>query len=346
MEKKIKDALILAGVGTGVILAAKALFKKKLEYDLKDKVVLITGGSRGLGLVMGREFAKQGAKIAICSRDEAELSRARVDLESLGAEVLDVVCDVTVQENVNEMVKAVKARFGRIDVLVNNAGVIQVGPIEVQTLEDFNQAMDVHFFGPLYTMMAVLPDMRERNEGRIINISSVGGKVSVPHLAPYCASKFALTGLSSSMRAELAKDNVYVTTVCPGLMRTGSHINATFKGQNKAEFAWFSIGNGSPLASINAERAASQIVRACRRGDAELVISIQAQLAVKFQNLFPELTADLMSLVNQLLPSANGGVGKGYAKGKESESVVSPSILTTLVDKASEKNNELGAATA
>jgi short-subunit dehydrogenase len=346
MEKKIKDALILAGVGAGMALAAKALFKKKREYDLKDKVVLITGGSRGLGLVMARQFAKQGARLAICARDEAELARARVELETLGAEVLDIVCDVTVQENVNEMVEAVRNRFGRIDVLVNNAGVIQVGPIEVQTLEDFQQAMDVHFFGPLYTMMAVLPEMRERSDGRIVNISSIGGKVSVPHLAPYSASKFALTGLSSAMRVELAKNNVYVTTVCPGLMRTGSHINAVFKGQNKAEFAWFSIGNGLPCTSIKAERAASQIIKACKQGDAELLISMQAQLAVKFQNMFPELTADLMSLVNQILPSAAGGIGTGHAKGIDSESAIAPSILTTLVDKASEKNNELGAALA
>lgn len=341
MEKKINNALLLAA-GAGLIAAtAKMLLRKKRTYNLKDKVVLITGGSRGLGLVMAREFAEQGARLAVCARDEAELDRARADIESIGAEVFDYVCDVTIQEKVNEMVKAVRNRFGRIDVLVNNAGVIQVGPMEVQTLEDFKQAMNVHFFAPLYAMLAVLPEMRERKDGRIINISSFGGKVAVPHLAPYCASKFALTGLSSAFRIELLKDNVYVTTVCPGLMRTGSHVKADFKGQNEAEFALFSIVNGLPFTSINAERAASQIVEACKRGDAELIITIQAEIAVKFSALFPELTADLAGLVNQFLPSG-GGIGKAHAKGKDSESFLSPSILTTLADKASERNNELG----
>ena len=145
MEKKISNAVLLAA-GAGLCFAAtKLLFRKKRTFNLKDKVVLITGGSRGLGLVMAREFAAQGARLAISARDEAELDRARADMESGGAEVFDYVCDVTIQEKVNEMVEAVRNRFGRIDVLVNNAGVIQVGPLEAQTLEDFKQAMDIHF---------------------------------------------------------------------------------------------------------------------------------------------------------------------------------------------------------
>ena len=170
------------------------------------------------------------------------------------------------------MVAAVSNRFHQIDVLVNNAGVIQVGPIEVMTHEDFELAMQAHLWGPLNTILAVLPSMRQRREGRIVNISSIGGKVAVPHLVPYSASKFALVGLSKGLRAELMKDNVVVTTVCPGLMRTGSPRNADFKGQHRFEYAWFSISDALPLLTVSAENAARQIVQACKRGQAELVI--------------------------------------------------------------------------
>jgi NAD(P)-dependent dehydrogenase (short-subunit alcohol dehydrogenase family) len=322
------------------LVAARAAFRKWNEYDLRGKTVLITGGSRGLGLVMAREFAREGAKVAICARDVEELERARHDLDKRGARVLAVPCDVTERAQVIELVNVVRDHYGRIDVLVNNAGVIQVGPVEVMTIEDYEDAMLTHFWGPLYTTLAVLPEMRARRDGRIVNISSIGGKISVPHLVPYSASKFALVGLSEGLRAELKKDGVVVTTVCPGLMRTGSPRNATFKGQHRAEYAWFSISDALPVSAMKAERAARQIIAACKRGDAEIILSIQAELAVRFHGLFPGLTADLLALVNRLLPRA-GGIGKRRAKGKDSQSSWSPSLLTALNEKAAMQNNEV-----
>ncbi|HEY0003202.1 MAG TPA: SDR family NAD(P)-dependent oxidoreductase [Pyrinomonadaceae bacterium] len=340
MSNQNRDGLWLAAAGVGALVAARALLRKWREYDLREKVVLITGGSRGLGLVLAREMAEQGASLAICARDVDELERARADLLRRGARVVAVPCDVTDREQVREMIDVVTEHFGRIDVLVNNAGVIQVGPVEVMTLEDYEQAMNVHFWGPLYTTLAVLPQMRRRREGRIVNISSIGGKISVPHLLPYSASKFALVGLSEGLRAELAKDRIVVTTVCPGLMRTGSPRNANFKGQHRAEYAWFSISDSLPVTAMQAERAARQIVEACRRGDAEIVLSVQAQLAVRFHGLFPGLTQDLLGFVNRLLP-APGGIGRKRAKGKDSASSLSPSWLTTLTEWAAQRNNEM-----
>jgi short-subunit dehydrogenase len=341
VENKGKSGFWLAtALGVGAVAAFTILGKNRSKYSFQDKVVLITGGSRGLGLVLARTLAGEGAKIAICARNVEELARAREDLQNRGVEVFETVCDVRNQSEVKRMIDAVCNYYGQIDVLVNNAGVIQVGPLEVQTQKDFENAMAIHFWGAYYTMSAAIPKMRERGAGKIVNISSIGGKVSIPHLAPYCASKFALVGLSGAMRAELAKDNIQVTTVCPGLMRTGSHVNAVFKGQNEKEFAWFSIGNALPVSSITAERAAEQIVEACRRGDAELTISIQAQFATKVNALFPELTAEILQLVNRLLPEA-GGIGKNYALGKESQSFVSPSFLTAQLDEESYRNNEL-----
>lgn len=333
----LKELVIGTVVGAGV---AAAFGKSRKRFIFRGKTVLITGGSRGLGLVLARQFADEGARIAICARDPAEVERAREELESSGAEVFSAVCDVTGPQDVDRLMLDVRMRYGQIDVLVNNAGVIQVGPLETQTRKDFEDAMAVHFWGPFNTMQAVLPEMRRRKSGRIINISSIGGKVAVPHLLPYCASKFALAGLSAGMRAELAMDNIFVTTVCPGLMRTGSHINAKFKGQNKKEFALFSLSNATPVTSINADRAAARIVEACRRGDAELIISIQAKLAVKMNALFPEITADIMALVNEFLPDP-GGIGKDILTGLESTSAISPSFVTSAIDQASGENNEL-----
>jgi NAD(P)-dependent dehydrogenase (short-subunit alcohol dehydrogenase family) len=331
--------LIGAALGVGAVSALTLWNRSRRNFDFKDKVVLITGGSRGLGLVLAREFAEHGARIAICARDAAELAAAKEDLEARGAEVFDALCDVTDSEEINHLVGDVCMRFGQIDVLVNNAGIIQVGPLAAQTEQDFEDSMAIHFWAPYRMIQTVLPIMRGAGAGRIINIASIGGKIAVPHLAPYCAGKFALVGLSSALRVELAKENIFVTTVCPGLMRTGSHVNAYFKGQNQKEYALFSISNALPVSSISAESAARQIVAAAKRGDAEAVISIQAKMAVKMNALFPGMTAEILSLVNRLLPS-NGGIGTAKVSGKQSESWLAPSILTALSDKEIIENNE------
>jgi len=226
-------------------------------------------------------------------------------------------------------------------VLVNNAGVITMGPVETMTLDDFHHAMDVNFWGAVHAIYAALPTMRARGSGRIVNITSIGGKVSVPHLSPYCASKFALVGLSEGLRAELAHDGILVTTVCPGLMRTGSPRNADFKGQHQSEYAWFSISDALPGLSMDAERAARRIVRACARGEPEIILTAPAKLAVRVQGAMPGIVGELLGLANRLLP-APGGIGRAAAKGHESESTLSPSWLTRLSDAAAERHNQMG----
>lgn len=342
MKKSISaQSIICTAVGLGA--AATVLYEflaKRPRLNLRGKVVLITGGSRGLGLVLAREFAAQGARLAICARDGAELRGAEKDLTERGAEVLTVRCDVTDHSAVEATVEAVIQRFGQIDVLVNNAGVIQAGPAEEMTREDFEQGLNTHFWGPFNCITAVLPLMKARKFGRIVNIASIGGKVAVPHLLPYCASKFALVGLSRGMRAELMQFGIAVTTVCPGLMRTGSPRNAQFKGQNQLEYALFSISDSLPGLTVSAENAARQIVDACPDGRAELIISVPAKVAALMDAAFPELTAAAMSLVNQLLPGP-GGVGKKNVTGEQSESWASPSFLTSLTDAAAMRNNEM-----
>jgi short-subunit dehydrogenase len=331
--------LFWLGVGCGAIAVARSIARQKRRTYFAGRTVLITGGSRGLGLEMARLFAAEGAYLALLARDANELERAQTHLNSFHTEVFTAVCDITDRQAVEAAVARVKAHYGKIDVLINNAGVIAVGPMETMTLDDYRVAMETHFWAPLYTTLAVLPDMRTRKGGRIVNISSIGGKISVPHLLPYSASKRALTGLSEGMRSELMQDGVYVTTVCPGLMRTGSHVNATFKGQNQLEYAWFSIGNALPFSSTDAEQAARQIVNACRYGDAELVVGLPAQAAALVHGLFPGATVDLFGVYNRFLPGP-GGIGEAHASGKESQTALSPSPLTALSDRAVGHNNE------
>ncbi|HEX6965673.1 MAG TPA: SDR family oxidoreductase [Gemmatimonadaceae bacterium] len=331
--------LIAAGVAGGM-LAARAALRARRLYDLRGKVVLITGGSRGLGLALARAFAHEGARIAVCARDAREIERARDDLASRGIEAFGTPCDLTERAGVERLVREVRARYGRIDVLVNNAGLIQVGPMETMTPADYEESLRIHFWAPLYTMLAVLPEMRRRRSGRIVNISSVGGKISMAHLLPYCSGKFALTGLSEGMRAALLQDNVVVTTVCPGLLRTGSPRNAFFKGRHRAEYSWFSISDSLPILSMGAARAARQIVTACKRGDAELVIPTMAKVWVTVNALFPGLMTDLLGSLERSLPQP-GGIGSARERGARSGSALSPSPLTLLGDSAAVRHNEI-----
>jgi short-subunit dehydrogenase len=340
MGRLQQKTLLYSAVGIGAGFALRAVLRKRRAFDLRGRYVLITGGSRGLGLLLAREFAKEGAHLALCARNADELARAREDLAQLDADVFTVTCDLTEKSQIEAMVRRVEEHYGHIDVIVNNAGVIEVGPMHTMTDQDYAEAMNVHFWGPLHVIMIALPGMRARKRGRILNISSIGGKVSVPHLLPYDASKFALTGLSEGMRAELAQDGIYVTTVCPGLMRTGSQERAYFKGQNEKEYAAFSTLAALPIASMNAETAAKQIIRACKRGDAEIVLSTPAKLLATFHALFPGATADLFGLIDRLLPQP-GGKGTKRAEGLDSHSTLSPSLLTANIDAAARANNEV-----
>jgi NAD(P)-dependent dehydrogenase (short-subunit alcohol dehydrogenase family) len=232
---------LLVAVGLGV-LGYKALQWWR-QANLQGQVVLLTGGSRGLGLALAREFARAGCRLVLCARDAQELERAQQHLAQRGADVLTVPCNVADQEQVNHLVERAIERFGRIDILVNNAGVIQVGPLHTVTVEDFKTALDVMFWGLLYPTLAVLPQMLQRGSGRIVNITSIGGMVSVPHLLPYNCAKFAAVGLSEGLRAELGREGIHVTTIVPGLMHTGSYLHAMFKGQQEREFTWFALGS-------------------------------------------------------------------------------------------------------
>jgi NAD(P)-dependent dehydrogenase (short-subunit alcohol dehydrogenase family) len=322
----------------GAVVVARTAFQRWREsrYDLHGRVVLITGGSRGLGLILARQYARHGARLVLTARDGWALERACMELRGAGADVLGVPCDVSDADQVRTLIDQTVRHFGRIDVVVNDAGCIEVGPLTAMTTDDFAEAMDTNFWGAFNVIHHALPHLQP-GQGRILNISSIGGLVSVPHLLPYSVSKFALTGFSLGLRMELAERGVCVTTVCPGLMRTGSPVNARFKGDQAAEFAWFSVADSLPLLSMSAERAARQIVRAGRRGDVLLVLGLPAKLAAIASALFPSLTVQVSSLASRLLPhSADPTPESGRSVERRASG-----WLTALGDRAAARNNEL-----
>jgi NAD(P)-dependent dehydrogenase (short-subunit alcohol dehydrogenase family) len=332
------------GLAAGIAgaMAGARLIRRRRAIDFNGRVVLITGGSRGLGLVMARQFAAEGARLALFARDDRELDRSRQLLqEEHGVEAMALKCDVRRWPDVRAAVRQVLDAWTTVDVLVNNAGVIQVGPLEHMQHEDYENAMATHFWGPLHMMLEVVPVMRRQKFGRIVNISSIGGRIALPHLAPYSASKFALTGLSDAVRAELAPHGIRVTTVSPGLMRTGSPMNAQVKGRHQAEYAWFAIFDSLPGLSTSAEHAAREIVEACRYGDPALTITLPARAAVLLNELAPSTLAAFMALAARLLPAPAGPEGNEAKRGRESASAWAPSMATTLTDRAAVLNNEV-----
>ena len=329
-------------LGAGVVLLGgwiTARVIRTAQYTLRDKIVLISGGSRGLGLVLARHICDQGGTVALLARDAEELARAKSDLTARGAKVLTIECDLLDRDQVQAAVRRIVDHFGKIDILINNAGMIEVGPLDHMTREDYDRAMRLHFWAPYELISQIVPQMRLWGGGRIVNISSIGGKVAVPHFAPYSASKFALTGFSDAVRTELARDNIQVTTVAPGLMRTGSHVNAKFKGNHDAEFAWFSASAGAPLISMDADRAARKILAACRRGQPSLTLTFAARGAIAGNALFPNLTGYMMKIVNQFLPDAAGEKG-GHSRAGSELPRLTPEWMTRLADRATKENNE------
>ena len=282
----------------------------------KDKVALVTGGSRGLGLELARQICARGGKVALIARDSEELARAKTDLDRFATEVLTIQCDLLETAQIQSAVQQILQRFGKIDILINNAGTIEIGPIEHMQLKDFDRSMRLHFWAPFILYLLLAPHMRA-NGGRIVNISSIGGRIAVPHMAAYSASKFALAGFSDAIRAELARDNILVTTVTPGLMRTGSQIHAKFKGDHAAEYKWFDWSRKIPFASISVERAARKIVNACRRGKPVLVMPWSAYFIITANALFPNLTARVMKIVNRSLPPRVSKSGDEARSGAE-----------------------------
>jgi short-subunit dehydrogenase len=277
-------------------------------------VAVVTGASRGLGFLLARTLGRAGYDLVICARSASGLEAAERQLVETGATVVAVPADLAEKGQAEGVVGTATERFGRVDVLVNNAGVIQVGPAEAMSGERYAEALNVMLWGTVHTTLAALPTMRARNGGRIVNVSSIGGKLPAPHMLPYVTAKHAVTGFSEGLRVELAGTGITVTTVVPGLMRTGSPRNARFAGDAAAEYRWFALGDSIPLLSVDAERAAERIVSAALRGRAEVVLTPTARLGMVAHGVTPGLVTNAIGLANRFLPNGtNGRTVPGHA---------------------------------
>ncbi|MBW0101332.1 SDR family oxidoreductase [Pseudonocardia sp. KRD291] len=268
-------------------------------------VALVTGASRGLGFLLARELGDRGHAVVICARSGEGLRAAREDLAGRGTEVLAVEADVADPDDVTRLMSETEDRFGRLDMLVTNAGVIQVGPAPDIRVADHVKAMDAMFWGTVHPVRAALPLLRRRR-GRVLAVTSVGGKLPAPHLLPYTAAKHAAVGFAEGLRVEADALGVGVTVAVPGLMRTGSPRNALFTGRRAAEQRWFTLAASTPVLSMDAERAARRLVRAALRGRPEVVLTPAAKLGVRLHALAPGLTLRALALTARLLPAPVG----------------------------------------
>ena len=310
-------------------------------------VALVAGGSRGLGLLVARELAAHGYLPVICARSADELHQAVEQLAAWGHLAHPRACDVGDHLAVDALVLDVERELGPVEVAVHVAGIIQVGPLASVRREHFEEAVATMLWGPVNLSLAVLPGMRARGRGRIGIVSSIGGMVSVPHLLPYSVAKFAAVGLSQGLRAELAGSGVSVTTVAPGLMRTGSHLRAQFVGNHRAEYAWFAPGASLPLLSMNAERAAAKITRAVLTGKGLVLLTPLAKIAARFSGAAPGSTGFLMGVLARVLPAPADAAQAGQAvDGHEARARLDSRIveaLTVLGNRAARRFNQFPA---
>jgi short-subunit dehydrogenase len=310
--------------------------------DISGEVAIVTGASRGLGLELARELSRHSVRLVICARYATALREASDRLRADGAEVTAISADLNDDSTARLLIDTALATYGRLDIIVNNAGIIQVGPVANSQASDYESAIRTMALAPARLTLTALPMMREQRHGRIVNITSIGGKVSVPHLLPYCMAKFAEVAFSEGLRAELGPGPVTVTTAVPGLMRTGSHLQALFRGQREKEFTWFSLSATLPLISMDATRAARRIVLAMRSRRAEVILTPGAQVAARGAAIFPGLTARVLHAVSLTLPDAADEPGD-LTSGKD----LSPALpgklfeqLTTLGRSAARRLNQ------
>ena len=348
LTSKLGRGVLAAGATAAGVWAGHAAVTRAVRggYSFRGRTCLVTGGSRGFGLVIARKLARAGAAVAVCARDDDQVRRAADELARRSAphRVVGGVCDVTDRGDVRRFVRSVEDRLGPVEVLVNNAGLISFGPQASLTDGDYEASLATHFWGPYFFTEEVLPGMRKRRAGRILNIASVGGRVPLVHGNAYTVGKHALVGYSEGLRAEVAGDGVYVTTACPGLMRTGSPRHALVRGRHEIEYAAFKILDSLPGLSASAESAADAVLDACRRGRGEVIPPWPFAAAAAFHGAFRNLSLDLLTALGRALPAAPGPVGgESHAakKGYEAESALTRSPLTALTDRAAVRNHEV-----
>ena len=339
----VAASLTAAGTAAGYKAVTHVL---RGGYRFAGRTCVVTGGSRGFGLVLARKLVRAGASVAVCARDADQVRRAADELarRSDPRRVVGGVCDVTDRESVRRFLADVTGKLGPVEVLVNNAGLISFGPQASLTPQDYEDSLATHFWGPYFFTEEVLPGMKRRREGRILNVASIGGRVPLTHGNAYTVGKHALVGYSEGLRTEALRHGVSITTACPGLMRTGSPRHALIRGRHEVEYAGFKLLDSLPGLSCSAEHAAAEALEALRAGRGEVISPLPFAAAAAFHGVFRNFSLDLLGLLGRALPDAPGAIGRQTTpavKGYEAETPLTRSPLTALTRAAAVRNNEV-----
>lgn len=258
------------------------------DFFMKNKVVLITGGSSGIGKALAFSFGRAGARVAITGRHETALSQTSEALKGEGIENFFIVADVSIRADNERVVDEVLARFGQLDILINNAGITMRAMFADADPEVLRRIMDVNFFGTVYSTHYALPHLI-RQRGSIIGISSIAGYRGLPVRSGYSASKFALNGFLEALRTELLPDGVHVLTACPGFTNSNIRVSAL---DQQGQIAGETVRDEENM--MSAEEVANRILRATRRRQRSLVLTTQGKLTVFLNKWLPGLMDKLV----------------------------------------------------
>lgn len=228
-----------------------------MRYDLNGKVVLVTGGSAGIGRATAEAFALAGAKVALVARNEAALERAVRQIRQAGGLAHAFPFNLVKIDELPNLVARIAQQLGPVDVLVNNAGIFVGGLVQDCPLDAYRENFEINFFACLKLIQSVLPEMKRRRSGQIINISSCAGTRATPAHSAYCSTKFALNGLTESLRLEVQSAGIDVILISPGPVESELHARASFYGRWRR-------GDDAPKRALSAERMARMIVCASR----------------------------------------------------------------------------------
>ena len=251
--------------------------------SFKDKIVVITGASSGIGKAAAIEFAKRGAKLAIIARRKEKLEELQKLLAQFSTEVLVCPCDVSDKESVKKMSDIVLEKFGKIDILINNAGFAIYDTIANLTIEQIESQMQTNYFGMIYCTKNFLPILQKQNSGHIVNVASVAASFGLPGIAPYCASKFAMLGFSEGLKHELRGTNIGVTVVSPIMVRTNFFDHESFAKMPKY----------SPT-SLDPKTVANAIIRASESSRLEIIVPGMVRIGVWLKHTIPFVINPIM----------------------------------------------------
>jgi short-subunit dehydrogenase len=257
--------------------------------DIKNSVAVITGAAGGIGRALALRLASAGVHLALADIDEAGLTRVERDLANKGVEVSTHVVDVGDGKRVAELASEVVRRYGRVNILINNAGVALFGEVEEISLADLEWLMQINFWGTVYGVKHFLPLLRQQEErAHIVNLSSVFGIIAPPGQAAYAASKFAVRGFTEALRHELAGTAIQVSTVHPGGIRTGIARRGRVGAAADPAIRETETARFERLARATPEQAADRIVSGMLRGQTRILVGPDAHLLDLIQRLMPE----------------------------------------------------------